>query len=303
MNTLLSTHHETKKQIIGAKINIIGNFALIFISLIIGLLVNSIALLLDSSVGLVATLVATLMFFSIKKIHQPPDDNYNWGYEKYEPFTVAVQGGLIIASCVVSAKFAIQNLIHVEDITDYILPVTGTFISAGIGFIILLYLRSLSKHTNSTMLKSAAVQWYIDTVTSVVMFIGFLAGLYLKKTGYTQITPYIDPAMTLLLSFMLIRAPIQLAMANIYELLDASPGKTTRNKIQELVNNHYPQEFNLDRLRIRKAGNKIFLDICFTIKKNLQVAEIEKLSHNFEKTLKEHFNYSDVVVYFKTGDR
>ena len=81
---------------------------------VVGIAVDSITLILDASASLVILVVALLMNTSIKKVHQPPDEIFNFGYERYEPLTVAVQGGLIIATCAVRAKFAIQEIINAK---------------------------------------------------------------------------------------------------------------------------------------------------------------------------------------------
>lgn len=288
-----------KQQLTAAKLSIYGSIALLLISAIVGIIVDSITLILDASASLIILAVALLTHFSIKKIHLPPDDAYNFGYNKYEPFTVSLQGGLIIATCVISVKFAIQDMIHAEDIKNYVLPVIATFCSGLIGIFIWGYLRTTARRANSSILKASAFHWFSDTLMSFGIFTGFLLGLILQRMGYHKITPYLDPIMTFILALFLIQTPVKSVMKNVLELLDAVPAIDVRNKVRKVVELYKPRSFGVHRLRTRKAGDKIFVDVCFVVKENLTVKEIQGLADSFERDLKADFANYDVIVYFK----
>jgi divalent metal cation (Fe/Co/Zn/Cd) transporter len=69
-----------------------------------------------------------------------------------------------------------------------------------------------------------------------------------------------------------------------------------------VVDTYKPKSFGVHRLRARKAGEKIFVDVCFVMKGNLIVDEAADLAVNFERDLKTHLPQSDVVVYFKPAE-
>lgn len=289
-----------REQVRAVKASIIGSVTLFLVSAVVGVAVDSITLLLDAAASLVIVFVAFLMRASIKKVHMPPDNLYNFGYEKYEPLTVAVQGVLIIATCIISMKFALQDIIHPDDIHGYGIPVIATFFSGIIGLAIMGYLKKVGARTNSAMIKAASLHWYTDTMLSFGVCAGFLFGFMMQKLGYTGITPYVDPVMAILLALLFIQAPVKTVFRNAAELLDAAPGGDIYNKVKGVVQEYMPKSFGVYRLRARKAGEKIFVDVCFIVKDNLTVLEIEELAGSFERDLKVHIPKSDVVVYFKS---
>ncbi|MCE5282320.1 MAG: hypothetical protein LLG93_09495 [Deltaproteobacteria bacterium] len=65
------------------------------------------------------------------------------------------------------------------------------------------------------------------------------------------------------------------------------------------MDRYRPQLSGIDRLRVRKAGLKVFLDVCFLVRRDWTVAQVEKLSHCFEREIKAELPDSDVVVWFK----
>jgi divalent metal cation (Fe/Co/Zn/Cd) transporter len=149
------------------------------------------------------------------------------------------------------------------------------------------------------MLKTAGLHWYADTVLSFGVCFGFLFGLVLQMLGYTKITPYVDPVMAIILALFFIQTPIKTIIHNVLELLDAVPSQDIRSRVKEVVEQYKPKSFGVHRLRSRKAGERIFVDICFIVHGNITVAEVEQLANSFERDLKGHLPICDVIVYFK----
>jgi cation diffusion facilitator family transporter len=286
------------EQNIASKISIAGALLLFLISGVVGIAIDSITLILDASSSLVILAVALLTNFSLKRIRRPPDELYNFGYSKYEPFTGSLQGGLIIATCVISIKFAIQDIIHAESVKNYLAPVVATFLSGILGLLILFRIKLAAKRSKSTLLEMSAFHWYSDTLLSFSVCLGFLCGLLLERLGYIAVAPYVDPVMAIILAAFLIKTPFKNMIINARELLDVVPDTDIRQKARKVIDMYIPKSFGVQRMRIRKAGQRIFLDICFIVKSELTVKEIRELADNFEKDLKDHLENCDIVVYF-----
>ncbi len=299
--TILMNRIPDKKhlQSLAVRISIAGSLTLLLISATVGIMVDSITLILDASASVVILLVALLMNFSLKKIHREPDDLYNFGYTKFEPLTVLVQGSLIIATCIITIKFAIQDIVHADTVRTYLLPTIATFFCGLIGIAITIRIRRLGTLTNSHMIKTAGLHWMSDTALSFGMCAGFFLGLLLHRMGDTTITPYVDPIMAILLAIFFIQAPLRGISHNILELLDACPSEELRNKVRQVVENYRPRISSVHRIRARKAGEKIFVDVGFNVGSNMTIAQSEALTVDFEKDLRKELPHCDVVVYYK----
>jgi len=291
---------ETKRrQMLAVKVSMAGSIILFLISAIAGIAVDSITLILDASASLVILGVALLMNFAVGKIHKPADEIYNFGYGKYEPFTASIQGILIFATCVFSIKIAIQDIIHAEDITDHILPVAATFASGIIGILITFYIKRLSRHTDSNMLKASGMHWFMDTMLSFGVCLGFILGMLLQRAGYLRITPYVDPVMAIILALILAWVPFKTVIHNVRELLDAVPKGDIYSRIKEIVDRRKPAFLEIHRIRMRKAGEKTFLDIIFAAKDNLTVVDTEELAARFDNDIRSYIGNCDILISFK----
>lgn len=280
------------------KLSIYGSGLLFIIIAVVGVVADSVTLLLDAATNFVIFAVALLTNASLQKVHRPPDHKYNFGYTKFEPFTVVIQAALIIMLCLVSAGFAMQDLLNPEDVRGYGLPVAVEIVSGFIAIAITLYLAYIGRKTDSAMLKGAAMQWKMETVLSFGIAAGFLAGLALRAKGYTHITPYVDPSMALLLAVALVYEPIKTLKHAVPELLDAAPADHIQTTVRSIVEKYKPHSFGVSRLRSRKAGRKVFVDVCFLVKGETTVVETAKLTDNFQRDMEKHLPESDVLVHF-----
>lgn len=288
-------------QMSAVRVSIAGSVTLFFIAAGVGIAVDSVTLILDASANLVVLTVAFLMSYAINRIHKPADKTYNFGYTKYEPLIASVQGLLIFATCAFAVKFAIQDIVHAEDIKNHLMPVIATFVSSIIGVFIVLYLRALAKRTGSSMLHAAFIHWRADTILSFGICFGFIVGMVLQLKGFTGIAPYFDPVMAIILALILVAAPARTFAHNVGELLDAVPAGDIHERIKKVLDTRKPDSMDVHRIRSRKAGEKIFLDITLSADKDLTIAKAEELTNILEEDIKSELGNCDIVVCFKSN--
>ena len=69
------------------------------VGIAIATICDSMTLIVDALYSVVDVVVSLLAIFIVRRIHEPPNENYQYGYAKYEPFMIAVEGLLIMAIC------------------------------------------------------------------------------------------------------------------------------------------------------------------------------------------------------------
>ncbi|MBU4377403.1 MAG: cation diffusion facilitator family transporter [Candidatus Omnitrophica bacterium] len=291
------------RQITAAHMSIAGAALIFLISFTVGIIADSITLLLDAAASLVILLVAFFVRTIIKKIDSPPDHMFNFGYAKYEPFTVALQNIAIIVTCLFALKVAIQDIIHPDEVTIYIIPVIASFVSGILALLLGFYMRDVAVRTNSRVLRTSGMYWFSDSMLSFAMCGGFLFGWLMRKEGYVNIAIYVDPVMAIILSLFLMKLPTKNITANLLELLDAVPPKEIRDLINKIAEKHKMHSFGINRMRTRKAGKKTFMDICFVVRDNLTMKEASAIAADFERDLAAELPHCDIVVHFKHSDK
>lgn len=289
---------ENKAQAKVVRVSMVVSIIIFLIALSAGIISDSVTLLLDASAGFVTILMAFILHFNIKKMGMPPDQFFNFGYDKFEPFTVAMQGSMIMLTCVVALYFAIQDIVHADDVARYDIPMYAAVISGFLALFTAFYLRKISIRTSSNMLRASSLHWFVDAFFSFAMMFGFGFGFYLHQVGYTHLTPYVDPAMTIILAAILIWTPIRLLKRSLSQLLDAAPSQEVRREVEKIAEKHKVKAFGIRSIRMRNAGEKIFLYICFDIHAHTTMIQAEDFVKAFENDVAGKFPKYDVIVYF-----
>lgn len=301
MNIPAKDELKHSSEIRAAHVSIAGAVLIFLISLTVGLLADSVTLLLDAGTGFVILVMSFFVRTNLVKASLPPDPRYNFGYGKYEPFTAACQNSAIIFTCLTGIAFAVQDIIHPENITRYDLPVLAAIVSAIFSLLLAAYVGGVARRSGSSMLKASAMHWLIDGGLSLGMSAGFLGGFFLDRMGLTRIASYVDPVMAITLGLLIMRFPAKVLSGHMRELLDGVPEPVVHEKIRRVIEKHRVHFSGFHRMRIRQAGKKIFLDIGFKAQGDLPLERIQALAENFEKELVREVPACDVVVYFKTS--
>jgi len=291
-------HRENGPQIKAVRILKVFSIIIFFITLIAGFISDSMALLLDAATEFIIVFMSFFIHSNIRKIEKPPDQFFHFGYDKLEPFTVVMQGTMIMLSCVVASYFAIQDIIHADNIDCYDIPIYASVISGIIALLTAFYIRNVSSKTHSHMLKTSALHCFVDSILSFGMAVGFTVGFYMHRMGYTHLTPYVDPVMTLILAVILVWTPVKLLKSGMHQLLDAAPSRDVCDSVEKIAERHKAKAFGVRSIRMRKAGERVFLYICFEIHGHTTMNQAQEFVKSFENDISKSFPKYDVIVYF-----
>jgi len=296
---------ESKSLTTEARINffsLLASLFLFFLTAAIGLAIDSITLLLASSKQLVDVIIGFFYHKVIATLELEPNHRYHFGFAKYEPLTAFLSGILIVSFCVLNLKYAIQDIIHPEEVTNYLAAIVLASMTAVISFILVAVLRRYARVLHSSILKMLAVDWFNDAISALGITVGFLLGRQFSHQGHTRSAAYTDPVMSIILAGFLVVEPIKLIRSNMEDLLDVNPGKITEEKAQNLAES-MRQEFHLpgiQQLRLRKAGRKVFLEIKFFIRPETTAEEWARLTSQLTATARQTFPCVDVTVSLAT---
>lgn len=272
-------------------------------SFLVGVITDSVTMMLDSSAWGAGVITSILYTHIIKTVDKSPDAKYNFGYSKYEPLAVTIEGLLILSACVLSVTFAIQDLVHPEDTSGYTLVIFATGITGIVSLAIGLYTQRVSRKIRSPILASSGLSWYTDGLASLGLCAGFSVGETLARFGASRTVVHsVDPIMAIVLTIVLMVPPVRMIRSNMLDLLDANPGAAMEASVREFVE-RFRAEYGLQevkRLRLRKAGRKVFLNLSFISDSTRTMREMDQIAHEFSTQAGKELGSVDVMVYFDT---
>ena len=184
-------------------ISIIAAITTISIKFAAYLITNSVGLLsdaLESCVNLVAAVVALIMLTLAEK---PPDKKHEFGHNKAEYFSSAIEGGLIVLAAFSIIWSAVPRIIHpqpLENLGAGILVAVGASL---INLAVSIILVKNGKKNNSITLEADGKHLMTDVITSG----GVLLGIALVKlTGWL----FLDAIVAIGVAINIIRTGYQL---------------------------------------------------------------------------------------------
>ncbi|HAH06364.1 MAG TPA: hypothetical protein DCM05_07520 [Elusimicrobia bacterium] len=266
----------------------------------VALLTDSQLVLLEAKYGLADAFLAWLTLVAFRKIQQPPDQDYPFGYAKYEPMVNALEGLFVVGICVTALLSSLQDLVHPEDVAHRLWIVGYAALSAAACLAMWAFLRVEGRRCGSELLRADAKVWMIDGALSLGTCAAFAACEVLSRTRWAWVNPYADPLLAILLALGLLPEAYGLLKENALELLDASPGRDVYEKAAALLEEHRARHglAHAQNLRLRKAGRRLFVSAAFPDASEKTAAELADIRKRMEEDLRKVFPDVEPHLYF-----
>jgi cation diffusion facilitator family transporter len=246
---------------------------------------------LHSGLDLVA---AVITFLSLRVADLPADSRHPYGHGKFENFSAFLETGLLILTALYIIYEAFQRLffhsVHIEPSLTAILIL---FVALLIDLTRARALnRVAAKHT-SEALEADALHFSTDVWSTVVVILG----IALVWTGNVWNLPWLadaDALAGLAVAGVIIWVGSRLGRRTLDALLDAAP-EGLQNEISGTIG-RMDGVLRVDRVRVRRAGNRHFVDATIAVPRTASLQQVHELSDAIEKRVSQIVP-ADVVVH------
>jgi cation diffusion facilitator family transporter len=246
-------------------------------AIVIALLTDSETMSLEGMAGLVDVVVSILAIFVARKVREPANPRYHFGYAKFEPLMTTVEGVLIAAVCAGSIVYAVRDIVHADPVDNPALIVVYTLVSFAVSVAFGLYMRRVGRDTGSPLVQAESELWIIEGWLTLGVFTAFAASMVLARWRAAEYTQYVDPVVCIVLSVILLRKPWEILRDSVADLVDANPYAEHDNAV-EVSARACVERFGLQGLewvRLRKAGRRVFALVSFFVCPGTPLPETE----------------------------
>ncbi|MBN1154058.1 cation transporter [candidate division KSB1 bacterium] len=283
---IYSDKNSDKKPIAQKKIyhitlwGILVNALLSLIKVTAGSVVNSVALIADGIHSLSDLLTDFAVLISSRAGRRPPDKNHQYGHGKFETVGAQFIGVVLFIVGVGICRSSITSLIRGEKYFPGLTVVCVAFISVVSKEILFQVTRKIALTHRSSSLYANAWHHRSDAFSSLAVILGGLAGMAGFGFG--------DQIAGMVVGVMIILVAVKLIIDGFKELSEHSIDEEMVKKIQQVLKNH-PEICHWHKLRTRKIGSEIFVDVHIHVNPQLTV----KLSHDL--TLEIENNIEEIL--------
>lgn len=278
---------------IASWIGIGGNAVLALIKLFTGIFAGSLSVLGDGIDSSSDVLTSILTLYIATLIAKPPNLKFPYGYAKAETNATSALSFIIFFAgaqlLITSAKRLISG-----DITEMPGKISiVVMVISIIGKLVLAWQQHyVGKKVNSKMLIANAKNMQGDVLISSAVLLGLVA-------TYIFEMPVLDPIAALLVSVWIIWVAVRIFLETNLELMDGNVDKKIYEKVFKLTESVQGVK-NPHRMRIRKIGPKMMINIDIEVEGDISVSEAHRISHDVEDSIKTNVvDVFDVAIHIE----
>jgi cation diffusion facilitator family transporter len=275
--------------------SLLAALAITTLKIIVGLSTGSLGILSEAAHSGLDLIAAAITLFSVRVSDKPADADHQYGHGKVENFSAFIETGLLLITCVVIIYEACKRLFfHHVEIEPTLIAFLVLFVSMALDFWRSRALGKIADKYDSQALQADALHFSTDIWSSGVVAIGLLLVLLGRKLGIPWLIEA-DPVAALFVAGVIIWVSARLALKTVDALLDTAPAGA-RSKIINALRS-VEGLLEVDRVRIRRAGNRYFADVSVGLARNVTFQKSGQVADEVTRAVHQVLPNTDVVVH------
>jgi cation diffusion facilitator family transporter len=277
-----------------AFVSFLAAAAMALLKLAVGLWTGSLGMLSEAAHSGIDCSAALLTLLSVRVSDKPADADHPYGHGKIENVSAFVQTFLMVGSALWISVEAVKRLWHHDEpLRLSVWPFAVLLLSIAVDVSRARKLKLAAEKHGSAALAADAVHFRMDVLTSIAVLGGLLCVWAAHHFGVPSLA-YADSVAALLVAAVILGIAWQLARRTVDQLIDVVPEAERTRIIEEL--SRVPGVLSVDRVRLRKSGNRFYTDISLGMARTLTFQRSEQLVHDATLAVQRVLPESDVVV-------
>lgn len=269
---------------LGKKVSIqtiVVNVLLSAFKIIAGIFGHSSAMIADGihTVSDVVTTVIVILGLSISS--KEADSDHPYGHEKFESALAKLISILLFATGFYIGYGAIKNLISGEYSQPGFIALVAAAASILVKEGIYWYTLITARKIQSIGMEADAWHHRSDALSSIGTFLGILGARF----GLS----FLDPVAAIIVSIFVMKVGIDLYLKSMDELVDKSADAKTLEEIKFFTFSVEGVE-EINDLKTRVFGNKIYVDLEISVDRNLSVEEGHYIAENVHNSIENNIS-------------
>jgi cation diffusion facilitator family transporter len=268
--------------------SILASGGLTLAKAVVGVLTGSLAILSEAAHSLI-DLGATLMtYFAVRISAKPADEEHHYGHGKIESVAALAETALLFVLSGVVAWEAVQRLWggHGHAVEATLAAFGVIIVSIVVDFFRARLLYRVASETASEALEADALHFGSDMWSSAAVLVGL--------AGVAYGLPWADSAAAIVVALFVCLAGWRLGRRTIDTLTDTAPAGAadTVRRIAARV----PGVVAVDSVRVRPAGDKLFVEVVAAVSRALPLDQVEALKSHVATAIRAAMPRAEVGV-------
>jgi len=273
-----------------AQLPIIAVGFMLVIKAIAAWLTGSMSIRADTFHSLIDLISAIIGFVAIKIALRPADEDHPYGHTKAEALAGFIIGGLILFVAGTIIYEAILRLLNPQKLDMIAVGILVTAIAIAINIVISLWTIRVARKTDSVALLAEGKHLWADVLSSGAVLVGLVL---VNLTNFYQL----DAIVAVIVGIIIAKEAVEPLKTSLDNIMDRKLPADEQVIIEKIIAEFRNQVSGLSYLRTRKAGSKRFIELSFTMPRNITVAEAHQVCHLISHRISEKLESTMVTTH------
>lgn len=293
LNPVLESMRAEKRAV--AFNSVLAAIGITALKIIVGISTMSLGILSEAAHSGLDLIAAFVTLISVRVSDKPADAEHQYGHGKVENFSAFIETGLLLLTCIWIVWEAVRRLTgHPVEITPSVWAFAVLFASMVVDWWRSHKLKRIAVKYDSQALEADALHFSTDIFSSGVVVFG-LAMVWAGEHWHVPWLIKADPIAALVVSGVIVYVSSRLGRQTIDALLDAAPVGLRSQIIDAVLQINGVIE--VERVRIRRAGNRYFADLTVGLARNVTFQRAEQVVGEVTAAVHRILPDCDVVVH------
>ena len=260
----------SQKIIRTSVVGIVVNLILVAFKGAVGLLSNSIAVLLDAVNNLSDALSSIITILGTKLSGKAPDKKHPYGYGRIEYLTGMLIAVIVLFAGLSSAKESLEKILHPEAASYTWVSILIIAVGIAVKFLTGRYVKGVGKALNSSALIASGSDAFFDSILSAGTLVGALLNLFF---GWN-----LEGILGLIISAIILKAGIEMLLETLGSITGERADKELTDALKEAVT-AYPEVRGAYDLTLHNYGpTNILGSVHIEVDDEMPAREIHRLT-------------------------
>ena len=255
-------------------IGILTNVILAAFKAVIGIVSNSIAVILDAVNNLSDALSSIITIVGTKLAGKLPDKKHPLGYGRIEYLSAMIVSGIVLYAGITSLIESIKKIIYPEtpdySLTSLVIIAVAVVVKVVLGK----YVKAQGKKANSGSLVASGSDALSDAVLSASVLV---SAIIFMLTGYS-----LEAYVGVVISGFIIKAGIEMMIETLNDILGTRADREITNKIKHLIAEEPEVRGAYDLIMYNYGPDKYYASVHVEVPDVMTAKEISRLTRRVE---------------------
>lgn len=263
MTLQTSAPHASDKEQRLLAISMATTIVLALTSIGFGLWLGSKSVTFDGFYDLIDAAMTGVALLVVRLIARGDDRRFQYGYWHLEPMLALLNGLLLSFACIYALIDGLNGLLTGGRDVQFGLGALFAGASSALNFGMFAYVRRSARNLSSQMLDVDARSWLMGGVLSAGLCLSFVVGGALIASGATQLAPYVDPMILVVVALCLAPFPAITLWRAGHDILMIAPTELDQRAQELAARIAKKYGFSDFSSHVVRSGRQKFIEIGF----------------------------------------